>query len=89
MTPKELRLFLQLLDVPTGTLAKSLGRSVDEICQVLSGARPNPKIRKGIVEVARDAIKEDTLFGDDHRIVSQHRYPPKRRARAPAEAVGD
>ena len=64
MTPRDIKLLLQLRNIEHQKLARELGCSKSELSQVINGHRQNTPLRTKLA--ARLGMPEDELFGANH-----------------------
>jgi transcriptional regulator with XRE-family HTH domain len=64
MTPRDIKLLLQLRDIEHQKLASEIGCSKSELSQVINGHRQNAPLRTKLA--TRLGMPEDELFGVSH-----------------------
>lgn len=64
MTPRDIKILLQLRNIEHQRLAKDIQCSKSELSQAINGHRANPHIRQKIAD--RLGMPVDELFGADH-----------------------
>lgn len=63
MSAKEIKLLMEILDIPLTGAAAAIGCSKGDLSATLSGKRRKPAIRKSFVKFLREQITEEKLFG--------------------------